>query len=359
MAATGRSHGAALTARLFDEPWRFDFFQAVRLLERRTNGAAGPVGGDARPEHEVVRFRASSSLGFPAGEVVDLAPASRAEGADGPPGPPEMTVAFLGLTGQTGALPAHYSDLVLHRVRSRDTALRDFLDLLDHRTVSFLFRAWAKQCFAASYERAERGLEPYDRFTQALRSLVGRGTRGTRGRTAFRDDAVVRFAGHFSRRVPTAAGLESVLTAYFEQPVLVEQFTGEWLTLDAEERTRLPRGGHARGVHNRLGHDAMLGSRAFDVGGRFRLRVGPLTYREFREYLPGGERLRPFCEMVRCYVGLGLRFDVQPVLSGGEAPRCHLGVERPDAPRLGWNTWLGDASREDDFAGVTYGLEGV
>lgn len=360
MATTSRSHDADLSRRLRTEPWAFDLFQAVRILEReartrQNDTALQPVGGDARPEREVVRFRTSNSLAFPACEVVDLEHAQRR--VEGESSPPVMTVAALGLTGQLGALPAHYSDLVLHRVRSRDTALRDFLDLFNHRSVSFLFRAFAKQHLAASFERAALGMSKDESFTNALRALVGRGTGGRRKRLHTSDEAAVHFAGHFSRRVPSVVRLEAILSAYFEQPVAAEQFCGDWILLGIDERSRLPTAGATRGRHAQLGRDLMLGSRAFDVCGWFRLRVGPMTYAEFREYLPIGKRLRPFCEMVRSYVGHGLRFDVRPVLAAGEAPRCHLGSELPDTPRIGWNTWLGGTSGGDDFAGVTYGLD--
>ena len=53
------------------EPWRFDFFQAVRLLERLVGERAPrpPVGEDAVPGREVVRFRSLPSLSFPASPV--------------------------------------------------------------------------------------------------------------------------------------------------------------------------------------------------------------------------------------------------------------------------------------------------
>ena len=71
-----------LARTLFEEPYRFDFFQAVRLLGRLRAGRE-PVGGEGHPGREVVRFRARPSLAFPASEVHALDPP-----AEGDPGAP-------------------------------------------------------------------------------------------------------------------------------------------------------------------------------------------------------------------------------------------------------------------------------
>ena len=71
----------AVIEQLFDDPKRFDFFQAVRLLERHAqlpDAKAGEcrqfVGRDAVPKQEVVRFRARQSLEFPVSEIDSLRP---------------------------------------------------------------------------------------------------------------------------------------------------------------------------------------------------------------------------------------------------------------------------------------------
>src|SRR5579871_6026175 len=99
MAAAHGGQGAGLTDALAAGPSRFDFFQAVRLLEAL--GGRAEVGGDAAPRAEAVRFRAQPALRFPAAEIAQF----RARPGDAPP---EMAVTFLGLTGPSGVLPQHY-----------------------------------------------------------------------------------------------------------------------------------------------------------------------------------------------------------------------------------------------------------
>jgi predicted component of type VI protein secretion system len=112
-AANGRT-GAAVIGQLFREPYRFDFFQAVRLLDSHARREAEmrrrfSVGHDAAPVQEIVRFRVPASLSFAAASIVTLA-APDGEAAERT-GPPEMTVPFLGLTGPSGVLPQHYTAL--------------------------------------------------------------------------------------------------------------------------------------------------------------------------------------------------------------------------------------------------------
>ena len=127
----------AVIDQLLAEPRRFDFFQAVRLLERhaqQTEGASGaarqPVGRDSAPQHEVVRFRAYQSLTLPTAEIEEFGrPALATEAGKPalPERPPEMFVNFMGLTGPSGVLPRHYTQLVLEQLRDGAERCRTFL----------------------------------------------------------------------------------------------------------------------------------------------------------------------------------------------------------------------------------------
>src|SRR5262249_3480985 len=131
MAAESGRESPGLSDQLFAEAHRFDFFQAVRLLEwvvrrraeEKANEPAQPVGRDAPPERAAVPSRPPPPLTSPASSIGQL----QQPPANGHVPPPEMTVAFLGLTGPTGVLPYHYTRLLLSRLREKDHALRRFL----------------------------------------------------------------------------------------------------------------------------------------------------------------------------------------------------------------------------------------
>ena len=65
--------GNSVERQLFEEAFAFDFFQAVRLLEK-LDPHRKPVGRTHPPKSEAVRFRAHMSLSFPPSSIYDLAP---------------------------------------------------------------------------------------------------------------------------------------------------------------------------------------------------------------------------------------------------------------------------------------------
>ncbi len=406
MGSTGRRDRAPVSTQLLQEPYRFDFFQAVRIAERmaresqvsapvadeaqRTRlpspvageGQGGravqPVGYEGSPNEEAVRFRALPSLSFPPSAVheVRLPKAETSEVSKtsevsrAPDEPPllEMVVSFMGLTGPQGALPHHYTSLVINRVRKRDFALRDFLDLFNHRAISLFHRAWEKYRFALGYERAllagdqqrlpspaagegqgvrERNAQE-DLFTQCLFSLVGLGTGGLRRRNQFDDDVFLYYAGLFAHYPRSALSLEQMVADFFQLPVAIRQFQGQWLRLDDDDLSCLPSARRPAGLNTALGTNVVIGERVWNIESKFRLRLGPLTYRQFRSFMPSAELLRALSHLVRCYVGPQLDFDVQLVLKAAEVPWCRLGGDGTDPARLGWNTWVRCAEFEND-----------
>ena len=114
------------------------------------------------------------------------------------------------------------------------------------------------------------------------------------------------------------------------------QFVGQWLPLSEANRSRLG----AREDSNVLGVNAVAGSRVWDQQAKFRLRLGPLTYGEFCQFLPSGEAFARLVGLTRFYAGQEWDFDVQLILQAAEMPACRLGETGEQAPRLGWSTWL-------------------
>jgi type VI secretion system protein ImpH len=356
MAAANGRENSGVSQRLFQEPYRFNFFQAVRLLERERHRQ---VGGDTAPELEGVRFRTLPSLSFPAATISQLrAPLQKS--THGEPAPiPEMTVAFLGLTGPSGVLPHHYTALLIRRLRDKDSSLRDFLDVFNHRLVSHFYRAWKKYHLPAAYEQTCRDAETVetDLGTQALYSLVGLGTPGLRCRQDIDHEAILYYGGHFAHYPRTAVSLECILGDYFEVPIRVQQAQGHWLSLDAEDHAVLPGSLHRRGRNEQLGVNVVVGERVWDVQSTFRLRVGPLTYCRFRQFLPDRGGLRPLGQLTRSYAGPEFRFDVQLVLRAEEVPVCRLGCPGEDGPYLGWNTWLPDSAPRRELEDAVFDFD--
>jgi type VI secretion system protein ImpH len=351
MATQSRRTSVALSRQLADQPYRFEFFQAVRLLEQlacqNEGDAEGipieyrPVGYDHLPQQESVRFRVLVSHTFPSSEIVSMK-VTEATGEDRSVPMAEMVVPFLGLIGPSGVLPRHYTQLVIERSRQKDFALRDFLDIFHHRTISFFYRAWEKYRLPAVMERAarDRYVESEDRFTSSLYALLGFATRGLRDRLMYSQSVLLYFSGHFSHFPRTVTALESVLGEYYELPIAVLQFQGQWLYLDRDDRSQTCSAQFPQGRNCQLGRNVTVGQRVWSVENKFRIRLGPLTYDQFCRFLPGRSGLVSLCQLARTYVGPESDFDVQPVLEAAEVPRSQLGGLIQNASYLGWNTWL-------------------
>jgi type VI secretion system protein ImpH len=334
MAAQGRTDGvamsettpiaasSALERQFAAEPCTFEFFHAVRLLERFLPDRTAP-GRFANPRSEVARFSVYNSLAFPASEIQAF------EWREGQP--PLMTVNFMGLTGPEGVLPLYYTLFVAERLRARDTGVRDFLDIFNHRAVSLFYQAWEKYRFTVQYERG-RG----DRLSQYLLDFIGLGTKGLQRRQAVPDNSLIYYAGLLGQHPRSALALRQLIEDYFGVPAEVVQFAGAWYKLDLRTQCCLDAGNTEP---EQLAIGAVVGDAIWDEQSRVRIRLGPLALDEYRDFLPTGTAYEPLRALVRFYSGSEFDFEVQLVLKRGEVPGCELGREDETAPRLGWLTW--------------------
>jgi type VI secretion system protein ImpH len=350
--------------QVLQEVYRFDLFQAVRLLEKSaflSDGARRlPVGYDAPPERESVRFVAQASLGFPASAAV----AARSKlSEDKQAAQPTLTVSCMGLTGPAGVLPQHYTAQLIAQLREKEPALRDFFDLFNHRLMSLFYRAWTKYRLPVEFERSHlafvnggestrNGRAGEDSLTTAIYCLLGLGTGGLREQ--MRDEsAPLHYAGFLAQSTRSAINLEHALSDYLTIPAHVEQFHGQWLYLPEEDRSRLPSPGMRGPANNRLG-EIVLGSRIWDVQSKFLVRLGPLNRQDFEEFLPGGKRWIPLVEMIKMFVGPQFDFAVQVVLAKSEVPRCVLNSSAPTPPRLGRNVWIWSRDYQHDVTDAVF-----
>ena len=313
---------SALEERLRGEPYLFEFFQAVRLLERFLPDKVD-VGKFAPPSAEVVRFQANSTLVFPASEIQSLTwPAN---------GPVEMKVNFMGLTGPEGVLPLVYTVLLVERARAGDSAAADFFDAFNHRIISLFFQAWEKYRFWIAYERGER-----DQFSHHVLDLIGLGTAGLQDRQAVPDDSLLFYSGLLAQHPRSAVALEQILRDYFDVPVQVEQFAGGWYRLDKSDQCSFQ---DRDSYSEQLGVGVVVGDEIWDQTARVRIKIGPLSLAQYMEFLPTGSAFEPLRVLTRFFSNDEFDFEVQLILKREEVPRCEFGADEESAPRLGWTTW--------------------
>ncbi len=306
---------------------RMDFFQILRLLEN-AHPEQPRIGASLRPRDDAVRFGQDPSLAFEPGAIRSYVPAGAAARA-------RLAVNFFGLFGPNGPLPLHLTEYARGRARNAaDPTMAAFLDVFHHRMLALFYRARASAEPAVSLDRPRE-----DRFADYVGSLFGIGTAALRERDEIGDFAKLHFAGLMANQKRPAAGLVTILRAYFKLPVRLEQFVGHWMQLPADGQTRI--GAFDNG--SRIGVSAVLGRRVWDCQHKFRLVIGPLDYEDYQRMLPGGASMRRLVAWVRNYAGTVLDWDVRLVLKQQQVPPLKLG-----AMKLGWTTYLASAPAARD-----------
>ena len=334
MAAHGWGKDRPVDEWLYEEGYRFDFFQAVKLLEMSRPSHA-PVGEGAEPGREPVRFKSAVGLSFPASDVAEV----RRPAGEG--GAAEMTVNFMGLAGAHGPLHAPTTEQIIERVWRKDTALRDFLDIFNHRLVSLLYRI--RKVHRVGQDGAPPGA---DRLARYLYAAFGLGTPSLRGRMQVKDRALIFYAGLLGQQPRSAVGLERLLEDYFRVGARAREFEGRWFRLEEDQWTAIG----LTGRNARLGEDAVVGQRVWEQQGAFEIVLGPLALEEFLDFLPTGWAFAPLCDLVRFYAGAELDFRVRLTLKAAEVPGARLSAE--GGARLGWTSWLKTAEWSEDDSQV-------
>jgi type VI secretion system protein ImpH len=289
------------------------------------------LGRALRPRDEPLRLGQDAEL--------DFAPAAISSfGARGN-GLPRLGQRFFGLFGPGGPLPLHLTEYTRDRARNHaDPTLARFADQFHHRALLLFFRAWAQAQPAVHLDRRKD-----DGFSRWLGSFAGIGETPFLGRDSLSDDVKRHGVALLARGAKSAEGLTKLLRRYFGVPVRLESHVGHWLSMRSEDCSRLvPR--TQPGLRNVLGVNAVAGSKVWDRQFRFRLHLGPLSYQQYRNFLPARRSLVELRDWVRQYCGLALSFDVVVWLRGAEVPGLQLGASGSDRGLLGWTTWLG-ASR--------------
>lgn len=318
----------AVGQQLLEQPQRFGFFQALRLLEqwRAHHGvAAEEVGADR------VRFRSSLSLSFAPGEIEAL----EVEGASTDGRPPRrvyLTPAFIGLLGQAGTLPLTYTERLAEReVMHRDRSGRAFLEIFNQRAVGLFHAAWLKHRPAL-----QPGPDGTNRFQDLLLALAGMGASTQRellgsGEGAVFDQSIAHYSGLVRQRPLSAAALQRVLGEHFGLPLRIEQFVGAWYPVPPERQTALGQPGAG------LGQGALCGARLYQRDLRLRLCFGPLRRADFDRLLPGGPGAKALSRWLGLLGGIGLEYEIRLVLHAADV---HPATLSGTGGRLGLDAFL-------------------
>jgi type VI secretion system protein ImpH len=334
MPATKRKHEPGVIGRLLEEPYKFEFTQLLNVLLSVLRGQGVSYENAFR---DVLRFRNSLSLAFPASEVcaiqVEAKDASKEPAAvralsHGEVKKIRITPAFIGLLGASGTLPLHDTERIAARQSGDgDASQRELVDTFSNRVMGLFYEAWGKY-------RVEHGIDVrgQDRLLPMLMALAGRRSSAA-GRAFLKDETSAHYAGLLRTRPVSAATIEHVLAHHLDVPVRLEQFVGRWEPIPANRRSTL---GFTKPV---LGLGAAIGTRAWrhDLGAR--LHIGPLDKDRIKDFLPGGRARHELGELVTLFATPALAYEVRLLLAPPCIERMSL-TTHSEPRRLGWTSFL-------------------
>ncbi len=313
----GWRSGCTAIEWLLAEPYRFEFHQAVRMIEQALGVSPG--------------YRSRTSFEFPASEIQSL---------NAQNGKQVITVNFLGLAGVLGPLPHPFSELV---ISDKSGVAAAFLDIFNNRLIELFHEASKRHQPSLTPRPPQEGT-----IAAHLFAFMGLGLARVRESAGNIARSLPASAGLMARPIRTAAGMEKILEDHFGVPVRVSQFTGKWRDLEPDQFTCIGSGGRNQG----LGKDAVLGKRVWDETGAVTIVIGPLHLRDYVEFLPSsgnssasdslplpppGTRRAELEKMIRFCLGTEHTADVHLRLMASEIPASQL---VPRGPRLGFTAFL-------------------
>ncbi|WP_215408490.1 type VI secretion system baseplate subunit TssG [Janthinobacterium sp. JC611] len=324
---------------LLAEPYRYQFVQAVRILLcwlRRQNVS------HAQAFSQVLRFKNSLSLRFPASEIEQLTLDDNEQLT--------LTPTFMRFLGVGGTLPLHHSErIATHRWSSKDDGVSAFLDIFSHRMVVLYYQAWEKY-------RIESALETRAQDEQLPLLMALAGVRRTALPSSEETDVVTQdvaawYAGLLRCRPVSAQAIAPVLAEYCGVPVSLQQFVGGWDYLEKNRRSLLG------SVNFTLARGATIGLRLWRQDMRVCLHIGPLDPAGLQRFLPRSAGAAALAKMLALFGVPDLQYEVRLILSPPCITPLLLSSKPSERRRLGWTTFLRTAQAEVRGAEVRYLLQ--
>lgn len=331
MARTNRKSTLTVKDVLLKEPFRFEFHQAIKLLEH-LRPKAMPFGETESPSDEVVEVKSRIYLEALSSDIYSLENVVMTS-KDSFQTPPILNVNFMGIAGIQGPLPFPYTEMIIQRVRNGDTSLKDFFDIFNHRLISILHRIRKQYLISLNSCLPEK-----TEIAQGLKAFLGVGQPTLQNRLHVPDRSLLDYAGIYWTHPRSAEGLACILRSYFDIPLRIEKCVGRWYPLSKDQQTHLGK----TGQWQKLGQGATLGTRAWDQASHFRLHLGPLTLEQLDFFLPNGKGFQRLKDLTQLYISSSLDFSV--TYHTEKPPSTALS----EKSYLGWRSWLGQSLLSGD-----------
>jgi type VI secretion system protein ImpH len=317
MATPERRTTPSIESTFLNQAFEFDFHQAVNILETMKPGCV-PLGEGDDPRHEAFRMQSEILLSPPSSDIQSL----EMTGTQ-----PLLRINFLGLAGIQGPLPMPFTEQLLDRLRHKDTAPADYLNIFNHRLASLWHRMRKKVVLGVAQIEPEK-----TPAGKAFLDFLGLESKYLRGLLSVSDRILMSYAGLFWQRPRSIIGLERILGHQFDIPVAITQFYGKWRRAPEKDLTKIGMSGRFQV----LGKSAVLGARSWEQSSGIVLTTQPLPYEVYREFLETGPRYKVVRDLTYFYMGAGTGLTLKIFINPEHIPPTRLNRLH----QLGKTAWL-------------------
>lgn len=298
------------------------FFEIVRRFEQ-LNEHLPKFGYANLPSEEALRFGQKPFLNFPYSDVDSIQ--ERPESASA-----LMFVYFFGLLGVNGPMPLAFTSFVFQRSHNHyDYTWQRFLDIINHRFLTYFYRAWAQNEASVSLDRAEKGL-----FDYIVRGITGLPKALLEGMSEEQSRAITGAVSSFRPLLKSKKGLENLLAKYLDRPVHVKDMVLNSYKIPERYLAKL---GHKE--TSTLGVNIQLGNRFYSLSKKIDIEIGPISLKEYLMFLPGSELFDSLCYLISSYCNSIIHFDFvisikSDSMKDNKLGNCNVG--------LGRSLWIGN-----------------
>ncbi|UJF17205.1 type VI secretion system baseplate subunit TssG [Vibrio sp. SS-MA-C1-2] len=255
LASSSVSSKGFLTKQLTDNPEKFDFSQAVRILtllanQQDKNLSLVPESMPDGTIYQVSQFDNNNSK-------------------------MKLTVGLEALSGCRGIIPDYIYNEMLVRLHQDEDGLRDFLNVFNQRYLELFSSVELKQNLLLKKESEHREKNKFKQ-TDTFISLFGLAT----------DDqftsaiSLIRHGLNISSKNRSLTGLKRVLTDYFKLDIQLKVKSSNTFRLSREYQTQL---GQCLGKNNQLGLGVVLGNHVEQYYQSIDVLISPNSKKQYQQ----------------------------------------------------------------------------
>ncbi len=318
LASQHRQTISSLEEEFLREPYKYEFHQAVTILEA-LKAETLRLGEGSDPLREALHISSQLSMAPPPSDIFAIKCTDE---------PWEMSINFFGIGGVQGPLPLAYTEIMMGRLAKNDASMRRFLDIFNHRLISLHRRIGKKYLPGLGHVSPKENI-----LSTCILSFLG--LNFTKALEVLENGSpfnLFKYAGIFWQRPRSTSGLQVILQDYFTEPIKVLPFTGRWMYIEEDQVTRIG----LSGQYQKLGQGTTLGTRVWNQIAGFTIEIGPVGLVSFLKFLKTGKKFRQLVELTKLYVDLDCHITLSLILKKEEVPKTYLNGQAA----LGWLSGL-------------------